>query len=93
MKKRLHLSYETLTLIVLAGAAALLASPISAAAADVEQPTYVEHIAPLLHANCVSCHRPGEIAPMSLRTYPQFANKSGGSEGFSDSLEVLLSGG
>ena len=71
MKKRLHLSYKTLTLIVLAGAAALLASPISAAAADVEQPTYVEHIAPLLHANCVSCHRPGEIAPMSLRTYDE----------------------
>src|SRR5207248_410055 len=26
-------------------------------------------VAPILFANCVTCHRPGEVAPMSLLTY------------------------
>ena len=34
-------------------------------------PTFTKDIAPIFYANCVSCHRPGEIAPMSLMTYPQ----------------------
>jgi mono/diheme cytochrome c family protein len=33
------------------------------------QPTYSEHIAPILHQNCASCHRPGEAAPFSLLTF------------------------
>lgn len=32
-------------------------------------PTYAEHIAPILNANCVSCHREGEIGPMKLDSY------------------------
>jgi hypothetical protein len=32
-------------------------------------PTFNRDVAPILNANCVSCHRPGEIAPMSLLTY------------------------
>ncbi len=32
-------------------------------------PTFNKDIAPILFANCVSCHRPGEVAPMSLMTY------------------------
>ena len=31
--------------------------------------TYAKDIAPLLNAKCVTCHRPGEVAPMSLMTY------------------------
>ncbi|MCA8971150.1 MAG: hypothetical protein KDC95_15260 [Planctomycetes bacterium] len=34
-----------------------------------DQPTYHEHIGPILYANCTECHRPGEIAPFSLLTY------------------------
>jgi len=34
-----------------------------------EGPTYCRDIAPLLNNNCVTCHRPGEVAPFSLRTY------------------------
>ena len=34
-------------------------------------PTYTKDIAPLLNKNCASCHRPGDIAPMSLLTYDQ----------------------
>ena len=34
-------------------------------------PTFAKDVAPILHANCVSCHREGDIAPMSLITYEQ----------------------
>ena len=33
--------------------------------------TYAKDVAPLLHAKCISCHRPGEVAPMALRTYDE----------------------
>ena len=37
-------------------------------------PTYTRDVAPILYKNCTSCHRPGEIGPMSLlgyaNTYP-----------------------
>ncbi len=32
-------------------------------------PTFNKDVAPILFKNCVGCHRPGEIAPMSLLTY------------------------
>lgn len=35
--------------------------------------TYTKHIAPLLQAKCVECHRPGEIAPFSLTEYAEVA--------------------
>ena len=38
---------------------------VSAAAA----PTFTKDVAPIFYKNCVSCHRPGEIAPMSLLDY------------------------
>ncbi len=31
--------------------------------------TFTETIAPILYANCVTCHRPGEVAPFSLMSY------------------------
>src|SRR5436190_18279467 len=33
--------------------------------------TYCKDIAPILYKNCVACHRPGEIAPMSLISYKE----------------------
>ena len=36
-----------------------------------EIPTFTKDIAPILYENCVSCHRPGEIAPMPLRDYKE----------------------
>jgi hypothetical protein len=32
-------------------------------------PTFNRDVAPILYKNCTNCHRPGEIAPMSLLTY------------------------
>jgi len=34
-------------------------------------PTFTKNVAPILQANCQSCHRPGEAAPFSLLTYEQ----------------------
>ena len=32
-------------------------------------PTFARDVAPILYKNCVSCHRPGEMGPMSLISY------------------------
>ncbi len=48
-----------------------LASAASTAADVPEKVTYAKDVAPILNANCVSCHRPGDIAPMALRTYDE----------------------
>ncbi len=37
--------------------------------ASAQDVTYAEHVAPILMENCATCHRPGEVAPMSLLTY------------------------
>ena len=47
---------------------ALLAAAQQPAAPRV---TFTETIAPILYANCVTCHRPGEAAPFSLITYEE----------------------
>ena len=31
--------------------------------------TFTEHVAPILFANCTTCHRPGEAAPFTLMSY------------------------
>jgi hypothetical protein len=34
-------------------------------------PTFSTHVAPILFANCTSCHRTGEIAPMALTNFKE----------------------
>ncbi len=34
-------------------------------------PTFSKDVAPILYSHCASCHRPGDIAPMSLLTYEE----------------------
>ncbi len=36
-----------------------------------DSPTFYKDVLPILQANCQSCHRPGEVAPMSLLTFEQ----------------------
>jgi hypothetical protein len=55
----------------LAGAA-VAAAVVSTARPSGQQPpapTFTRDVAPILYKNCASCHRPGEIAPMSLLTF------------------------
>jgi hypothetical protein len=41
----------------------------SSVAAGADAPTYNKDVAPILNAKCVSCHRPNQIAPMTLLSY------------------------
>src|ERR1043166_6898124 len=43
---------------------ALLLAPLAAAA-----PTFSKDVAPIFYRHCVQCHRPNDIAPMSLLDY------------------------
>ena len=42
---------------------------VGAPGAGTEEVTWTRHVAPLLRANCVECHRAGGIAPFSLEGY------------------------
>ncbi|HYL36649.1 MAG TPA: thiol-disulfide isomerase [Bryobacteraceae bacterium] len=53
------------------GGAWLAGCAIAAAATPSSAPTFSKDVAPILYKNCASCHRAGEIAPMSLLTYEQ----------------------
>src|SRR5687768_5453979 len=36
-----------------------------------QTPTFSKDVAPILYKNCSQCHRPNEVAPMSLMTYDE----------------------
>ena len=55
-------------IIVAAGVVALSLAGAAGSAAQ-EAPTYNEHVGPILLDNCASCHRPNQVAPMSLLSY------------------------
>src|SRR6266566_4358394 len=38
--------------------------------------TFTQDIAPILYRRCISCHRPGEVAPFPLLTYADAAKRS-----------------
>jgi hypothetical protein len=48
----------------------LLIAPI-AGAAGAPIPTFSKDVAPILYKHCAGCHRPNDIAPMSLITYKE----------------------
>ena len=54
-----------LVLQTITGSIDAMPQPDSAAGAV----TFNKHVLPILQKNCQTCHRPGEIAPMSFLTY------------------------
>ena len=51
-------------------ASLVLAAAATASAQDARRPvTFAKDVAPIFQAKCQNCHRPGEVAPMSLLTY------------------------
>jgi len=57
-----------LALVVIASG--LLLSPAASAQAQPEpKPTFNKDVAPIFFEHCTTCHRPGEVAPMSLLAY------------------------
>src|SRR3989442_2136001 len=58
--------------VLLAAATAIAATTIPTRAADTAAPvTFARDVLPILQKNCQSCHRPRQIAPMSLLTYEE----------------------
>src|SRR5262245_51322873 len=52
-------------------ALALVSASAGAAQGTASAPTFTKDVAPIMFAKCAMCHRPGEVAPMSLLTYEQ----------------------
>jgi hypothetical protein len=47
----------------------MIALSLMAASISLAGPTFTKDVAPILYKNCAVCHRPREIAPMSLLDY------------------------
>lgn len=60
-----------LTGVAALGATLLVFITARTAQTTVATPTFTKDVAPILYKHCASCHRPGDIAPMSLLTYEQ----------------------
>ena len=70
MEGRVHLMRMTAPLAAVLGVALVLGIPAHAGAESAAgTPTFSKDVAPILYENCVSCHRPNHLAPMSLMHY------------------------
>jgi mono/diheme cytochrome c family protein len=54
---------------VLAAGCVLMLGASDQSSSPQKEVTYTRDVAPILNKNCVVCHRPNDIAPMSLLTY------------------------
>jgi mono/diheme cytochrome c family protein len=66
MRRILHL-----TVMIATGFAALLIFATATNEANTNSVSFTKDVAQILFKNCAECHRPGEIAPMSLMTYQE----------------------
>ena len=64
--------FAGILLLPLGMAAIAAAAPPTSTAA----PTFNRDIAPILYANCATCHRPGEVAPFPLLTYQDASKRA-----------------
>src|SRR5215510_4845014 len=60
-----------IAIISFAGFTSLLLEAANHTPPPVKEVTYTRDVAPILFKNCVVCHRPNDIAPMSLMTYDE----------------------
>jgi mono/diheme cytochrome c family protein len=67
MRRNFSRAIRALTPAVALAAVALLTT----ATANTSKVTFTRDVAPILFKNCVDCHRPGEIGPMSLLSYKE----------------------
>ena len=63
------IGWLTACVLLYGGASALAQAPAPSDGRPV--PTFAKDVAPILQASCQSCHRPGQMAPMSLLTYQE----------------------
>src|SRR6185295_12921586 len=55
--------------LLFAGGLVVSAQGGNNASSTTAAPTFSKDVAPIFYRSCTGCHRPGEIAPMSLLTY------------------------
>lgn len=58
-----------LCVLCVVGCIGLSESALAQVTAKAEKPTFTRDVAPILFSRCVSCHRPGNIAPFTLTHY------------------------
>ena len=73
MRRHLLLS---LTVVAVASAAVFAQASRTERSVAPSAVTFTEHVAPIVYANCVTCHRPGEAAPFSLMSYEDVAKRA-----------------
>jgi hypothetical protein len=66
---RFHLAAGASAMLLCAGIIHASGEAAGQEAAKAGVPTFTKDVAPIFYKNCTGCHRPGEIAPMSLLTY------------------------
>ena len=49
----------------------VIAAPLGMAQTPAASVTFNKDVLPILQKNCQGCHRPGQIAPMSLLTFKE----------------------
>ncbi len=69
--QRLRQIPRTPLLALTAAVLAISSAPPALATSTDRDVTYYRDVAPLLQEHCVACHRPGEIAPMSLLSFAE----------------------
>ena len=52
------------------------ADPTMPASPTAAEPTFNRDVAPLVFQHCAKCHRPGEVAPFSLLSFPDVAKRT-----------------
>jgi len=62
---------KRLFLLLLGSAAAIVGLDASPAPAGAAVPTFTKDVAPIVFDKCASCHRRGEVAPMTLTSYEE----------------------
>ena len=72
---RRHLLLCLLAVVVTWSAVALAQTSRGAARPAPAAVTFADTIAPIVYANCATCHRPGEAAPFSLLSYEDVAKR------------------
>ena len=65
MKSRFQIAFALCSLPALA----LAVSSVNASDRAAKRVTYTKDVAPIFYKNCATCHRPNDLAPMSLLTY------------------------
>jgi Copper type II ascorbate-dependent monooxygenase, C-terminal domain len=63
--------WRVIAIVCLAGSCSLLLEAGHQGPPPQREITYSKDVAPILYKNCVVCHRPNDIAPMSLMTYEE----------------------